>query len=65
MQPDPEPVPQRRYRVVVNEEEQYSIWPAGRDLPGGWRAESFEGSEEDCITHIDQVWTDLRPRSIR
>ncbi|MFJ2033348.1 MbtH family protein [Streptosporangium sp. NPDC087985] len=53
------------FLVVLNEEEQYSLWPADRELPGGWRAEGFEGPEEDCLAHIDQVWTDMRPLSLR
>jgi MbtH protein len=55
----------RIYRVVVNEEEQYSIWPADRELPGGWRAEGHTGPKDDCLSHIDEVWTDMRPRSLR
>jgi MbtH protein len=53
------------YDVVVNEEEQYSIWPAGRPLPGGWTAVGFRGSREECLDHIAEVWTDMRPRSLR
>ncbi|GAA3419645.1 MbtH family protein [Streptosporangium vulgare] len=53
------------YRVVVNHEEQYSIWPDGRDLPDGWREEGVSGTKEDCLAHIDRVWTDLRPLSVR
>jgi MbtH protein len=53
------------YRVVVNHEAQYSIWPAGQDLPDGWRADGFSGGKEDCLAHIDQVWTDMRPLSAR
>lgn len=56
---------QDRYRVVVNEEEQYSLWPSARPLPAGWRAEGFEGRREECLDHIDVVWTDMRPRSVR
>jgi MbtH protein len=56
---------ERLYRVVVNDEEQYSIWPAGRELPAGWHAEGAEGTEEHCIEHIEQVWVDMRPRSVR
>ncbi|MBB1159211.1 MULTISPECIES: MbtH family protein [Amycolatopsis] len=56
---------QREFRVVVNDEEQYSIWPSGRDLPAGWRDEGRTGSEEDCLAHIDEIWTDLRPLSLR
>jgi MbtH protein len=55
----------RSYRVVRNDEEQYSIWPVGRDLPPGWYAEGTEGPRADCLAHIDCVWTDMRPRSLR
>lgn len=51
--------------VVVNDEDQYSIWPADRRLPAGWRAEGFRGPREECLDHIEQVWTDMRPRSVR
>ena len=53
------------YRVVINDEDHYSIWPVGRDIPTGWRATGFEGEEEACLAHIDEVWTDMRPRSLR
>lgn len=53
------------YRVVVNHEEQYSIWPVDDELPAGWRAEGVSGSKEQCLAHIDQVWTDMRPLSLR
>jgi MbtH protein len=53
------------YQVVVNDEEQYSIWPAGREQASGWRAAGFTGSRDDCLAHIRVVWTDLRPRSVR
>ncbi|MFL6126122.1 MbtH family protein [Actinophytocola sp.] len=56
---------QREFRVVVNDEEQYSIWPANRDLPAGWRAAGHVGSRDDCLGHIDEVWTDMRPLSMR
>ncbi|WDZ82959.1 MbtH family protein [Micromonospora cathayae] len=55
----------RRYQVVVNDEEQYSIWPEESDLPAGWRAVGVTGDRAACLAHIDQVWTDLRPRSLR
>ncbi|MEV6521217.1 MbtH family NRPS accessory protein [Longispora sp. NPDC051575] len=51
--------------VVRNDEEQYSIWAADRPLPAGWTGTGFSGSREDCLAHIDEVWTDLRPRSLR
>ncbi|NYT94915.1 MbtH family NRPS accessory protein [Salinispora sp. H7-4] len=53
------------YRVVLNDEEQYSIWWADRDLPLGWRAEGTAGSKQECLERIQQVWTDMRPRSLR
>lgn len=51
--------------VVVNDEEQYSIWPAGREVPAGWRRVGVEGTKEECLDHIERVWTDMRPRSVR
>lgn len=55
----------REFHVVVNDEEQYSIWPADRAVPAGWRATATSGPKADCLAHIDQVWTDLRPLSLR
>jgi MbtH protein len=55
----------RRYLVVINDEEQYSIWFADRELPAGWRTEGTEGTRTECLEHIGQVWTDMRPRSVR
>lgn len=57
--------PEMPYRVVVNAEEQYSIWPAGRDLPSGWQAAGFEGGQAECLAHIGEIWTDIRPASLR
>jgi MbtH protein len=54
-----------RHQVVVNDEEQYSLWPFDRPLPDGWRAEGFAGGRQECLDHIDEVWTDMRPRSVR
>lgn len=56
---------ERRYQVVVNDEEQYSVWPAGRDIPAGWWADGPEGAEDECVAYIERVWTDLRPLSLR
>ncbi len=53
------------YRVVVNHEEQYSIWPIERELPNGWRDEGTTGTKDEVLGHIDQVWTDMRPLSLR
>ncbi|MFC8361398.1 MbtH family protein [Streptomyces griseorubiginosus] len=55
----------RTYRVVRNDEDQYSIWWAERALPAGWSAEGTEGSREQCLARIAEVWTDMRPRSLR
>lgn len=54
-----------RTLVVVNHEEQYSVWAADRELPAGWRAEGFSGTREECLEHIERVWTDMRPLSLR
>lgn len=53
------------YRVVVNHEEQYSIWPANRENPSGWRNASKSGLKGDCLAYIKEVWTDMRPLSLR
>ncbi|GIH91292.1 MbtH family protein [Planobispora siamensis] len=52
-------------KVVLNDEEQYSIWPVGRDNPAGWYDAGFSGTKDECLAHIEQVWTDMRPRSLR
>jgi MbtH protein len=51
--------------VVLNDEEQYSIWPADSAPPAGWRADGFRGRKADCLEHIRQVWTDMTPKSLR
>ncbi len=53
------------YKVVVNHEEQYSIWPAERDIPLGWRDAGMQGSKQECLAYIEEVWTDMRPMSLR
>jgi MbtH protein len=53
------------YKVVVNHEEQYSIWPATRENPLGWRDAGKEGPKADCLAYIKEVWTDMRPLSLR
>lgn len=55
----------RIYQVVVNHEEQYSIWFADREPPAGWREVGKQGRKVDCLTYIDEVWTDMRPLSLR
>jgi MbtH protein len=53
------------FNVVVNHEEQYSIWPAGREIPLGWRAVGKSGKKKECLAYIEEVWTDMRPLSLR
>ena len=53
------------YRVVVNIEEQYSILPVGQAMPAGWRDAGREGSRAECLAYIGEVWTDMRPLSVR
>ena len=55
----------RQYRVVVNHEEQYSIWPSDREIPAGWKDTGKVGSKEECLDFVKQVWTDMRPLSLR
>jgi MbtH protein len=53
------------YKVVLNHEEQYSIWPAGRENPLGWRDAGRSGLKAECLEYIKEVWTDMRPLSLR
>jgi len=53
------------FTVVVNHEEQYSIWPADRDLPAGWREAGKKGLKSECLAYVEEVWTDMRPLSLR
>ena len=53
------------YKVVVNDEAQHSIWPADRENALGWHDEGFSGSREECLAHIEKVWLDICPRSVR
>jgi MbtH protein len=53
------------YKVVVNHEEQYSIWPAHRENPLGWNDVGKSGNKEECLAYIKEVWTDMRPLSLR
>lgn len=53
------------YLVVINHEEQYSIWPKGREIPAGWSAVGKEGPKATCLEYIDEVWADMRPKSLR
>ena len=53
------------YKVVVNHEEQYSLWPAGRANPLGWRDVGMSGPKRECLDYVKEVWTDMRPLSLR
>jgi MbtH protein len=53
------------YKVVINHEEQYSIWPDYKEIPGGWRAVGKSGLKSECLAYIKEVWTDMRPLSLR
>ena len=53
------------YLVVVNHEEQYSIWPEYKEIPNGWRAVGPKGQKQHCLDYITEVWTDMRPLSLR
>jgi uncharacterized protein YbdZ (MbtH family) len=54
----------REYLVLVNEEEQYSLWPAFRDIPAGWSAVGPRGKRKECLDWIEANWTDMRPKSL-
>jgi MbtH protein len=53
------------YVVVLNHEEQYSLWPTDHELPAGWEAVDKRGTKEECLAFIEQLWTDMRPLSLR
>ena len=57
--------PQETFKVVVNHEEQYSIWPVDRENAPGWRDAGKSGPKEECLAWIKEVWTDMRPLSLR
>lgn len=54
-----------QFIVVLNHEEQYSIWPEGKEIPLGWTADGVKGDKQTCLDHIKEVWTDMRPLSLR
>ena len=53
------------YKVVINHEEQYSIWPADRENALGWKDVGKQGKKQECLDYIEEVWTDMRPLSLR
>ena len=54
-----------KFLVLVNDEEQYSLWPSFHEIPAGWRPVGPSGSRAQCLSWIDEHWTDLRPKSLR
>lgn len=57
-----EPGDATMYKVVANQEGQYSIWPADREAPMGWHETGFQGLKEACLLHIQEIWAEMRPR---
>jgi MbtH protein len=55
----------RQFSVVMNHEEQYSIWLQGREIPAGWNEVGKSGTRAECLDYIEQVWVDMRPLSLR
>ncbi len=53
------------YKAVINHEEQFSIWPAHKPNPLGWRDGGKTGTKKECLDYIEEVWTDMRPLSVR
>ncbi len=53
------------YKVLVNHENQYSIWPACCDNPKGWEETGRDGSKDKCLAYVKEIWTDMRPLSLR
>jgi MbtH protein len=51
--------------TVKNDEDQYSIWPSDKEIPAGWTAVGPPAAKDDCLRYISEVWTDMRPRSLR
>lgn len=57
--------PAALFNVVINSEEQYSIWPVGQPIPAGWKSVGKSGTKKECLEYIKAVWTDMRPQSLR
>jgi MbtH protein len=56
---------QEMYLVLINDEEQYSLWPSYKPIPAGWKIAREEGTKDECLAYVDEVWTDMRPLSLR
>ncbi len=57
--------PEGRFYVLVNDEEQHSLWPTFAEIPAGWRAVFGEAGRQDCLDYVEENWTDLRPKSLQ
>jgi MbtH protein len=57
--------PDATYHVLVNDEDQHSLWPSFAEIPDGWRSVLGPESRDTCMTYVEEHWTDLRPRSLR
>ncbi|MXS21647.1 MbtH family protein [Pseudomonas oryzihabitans] len=53
------------FKVLVNHEEQYSLWPDYKAVPAGWRETGTQGSKQECLDYVERTWTDMRPLSLR
>jgi MbtH protein len=53
------------YVVLINDEEQYSLWLSHKDIPAGWKSVGVSGSKTECMEYVDKVWTDITPLSVR
>ncbi|MFJ3925210.1 MbtH family protein [Streptomyces sp. NPDC090022] len=56
--------PEGRFLVLVNDEDQHSLWPSFAEVPGGWRIAFAENTRQACLDYVEANWTDLRPRSL-
>ena len=56
---------ENEYKCLINDEEQYSLWPLWKQIPLGWREVGITGSKEDCLNYIKEKWVDIRPKSLR
>lgn len=53
------------FLVLLNDQEQYSIWPSYRSIPAGWSEAGMKGNKQDCLQYINENWTDMRPKRLR
>ena len=53
------------WKVLISQEDQYSVWPASKVIPSGWRDTGKEGEKEDCLSYIKETWIDMKPRTLR